>query len=184
MSLTPSNMMPLGTLAPDFNLPTGDGQYFQLEQLVKPNGLLVVFMSNHCPYVIHLAQGLAKLSQQIEDFDVGMVGVNANDVEAYPADSPDKMVLECEQRGYQFPYLFDQSQAVAKAYDAACTPDFFLFDGNKKLVYRGQFDDSRPGNQLAVTGSTIYQALEALKNNTAIDANQQPSVGCNIKWRA
>ncbi|NQZ10784.1 MAG: thioredoxin family protein, partial [Algicola sp.] len=181
--LTPSTMVPLGTDAPQFNLPNGEGEQHNLDQLVKTNGLLVVFMSNHCPYVIHLAEGLAKMSRDIGDFNVGMVGISANDADAYPDDSPQKMVIESQQRGYQFPYLYDQSQQVAKAYDAACTPDFFLFDGNKKLVYRGQFDDSRPGNNIAVSGSYIYSALQALKHKTPIDAAQKPSVGCNIKWR-
>jgi peroxiredoxin len=183
MSLTPSTMLPLGTDAPQFDLPNGKGEQFNLDQLVKNNGLLVVFMSNHCPYVIHLAEGLAKMSRDIADFDVGMVGISANDIDAYPDDSPAKMVIEAQQRGYQFPYLYDQSQQVAKAYDAACTPDFYLFDGNKKLVYRGQFDDSRPGNNIAVSGNHIYSALQALKNKTPIDEAQEPSVGCNIKWR-
>lgn len=183
MSLTPSNMRPLGTIAPDFTLPTGDGQSFNRDALVGENGLLVVFMSNHCPFVIHLAEVLAKLSDDITRFGVGMVGINANDVQAYPADSPANMVLECRNRGYHFPYLFDQEQQVAKAYDATCTPDFFLFNGQLELVYRGQFDNSRPGNDIAVSGDSIYQALAALSQGQSIDANQKPSVGCNIKWR-
>lgn len=176
-------MLALCTQAPDFNLPTGEGKHFALNQLVKPNGLLIAFISNHCPFVIHLADALAKLSQQIDQFDIGMVAISANDVTAYPADGPANMTLEAKNRDYRFPYLYDETQAVAKAYDAACTPDFFLFDGNEKLVYRGQFDDSRPGNNIAVSGSDIYQALEALKNGQPVDGNQKPSVGCNIKWR-
>lgn len=183
MALTPSTMLPLGTQAPDFSLADGNGEVFNLNQLMQANGLLVVFMSNHCPYVIHLAEGLAKLGREIGDYGVGMVGINANDVESYPADSPEKMVLESQSRGYTFPYLFDATQDVAKACEAACTPDFFLFDGNRKLVYRGQFDASRPGNNLPVTGEDLYAALEALKNQRPIDANQTPSVGCNIKWK-
>lgn len=183
MSLTPSSMLPLGTKAPAFQLATGDGKNYTSEQLFKANGLLVVFMSNHCPYVIHVAKGLAKLSTDIEQFDVGMVGINSNDVIAYPADSPEKMVDECKLRGYDFPYLFDQTQAVAKAYQAACTPDFFLFDGNKELVYRGQFDSSRPGNNIAVTGDSMRQAIMALSNKKPISPEQTPSIGCNIKWK-
>lgn len=184
MALTPSNMLALGSIAPDFYLPDGEGIEYRLDQLVLTNGILVVFMSNHCPYVIHLAQGLADLGDKIADFGVGMVGINANDVVAYPADSPANMVKECAQRGYHFPYLFDESQQVAKAYQAACTPDFFLFDRNKKLVYRGQFDDSRPGNNQAVTGNDIYTALEALAAGKTISEAQKPSIGCNIKWKS
>ncbi|MFT4926047.1 MAG: thiol-disulfide isomerase/thioredoxin [Phenylobacterium sp.] len=183
MSLTPSTMLPLGTTAPDFALPTGAGTLFNRDQLVKSNGLLVIFMSNHCPFVIHLASALAKLGDQIEQFDIGMVAINANDVEAYPDDSPAKMVLESAQRGYHFPYLFDQSQATAKAYEAACTPDFFLFDGELKLVYRGQFDTSTPGNDIPVTGDILYQALTALSQGQPINSDQVPSMGCNIKWK-
>ncbi len=182
MSLTPSNMLPLGTQAPDFTLPTGAGQAVSRDQLVKQNGLLVVFMSNHCPFVIHLAEALAKLGDEIDQFDIGMVGINANDVIAYPADSPENMLLESQQRGYNFAYLFDQTQAIAKAYDAACTPDFFLFDSDLKLVYRGQFDASRPGSDVAVDGNSLYQALSALSQQQPINPLQAPSVGCNIKW--
>lgn len=183
MALTPSNMLLLGTQASPFSLPCGKGQIHHSDDLFKENGLLVVFMSNHCPYVIHLADALAKMGDKIADFDIGMVGINANDVVAYPADSPENMIKECEDRGYHFPYLFDESQEVAKAYQAACTPDFFLFDGDKKLVYRGQFDGSSPGNDTPVTGSDLYAALEALGQGRAIDDNQQPSIGCNIKWK-
>ncbi|MFT5162119.1 MAG: peroxiredoxin [Alteromonadaceae bacterium] len=183
MSLTPSNMLPLGTKAPDFSLPTGADELFSRDQLLKENGLLVVFMSNHCPFVIHLADDLAKLGERMDKMNIGMVGINANDVVSYPADSPQNMVLEAEQRGYRFPYLFDQSQQVAKAYEAACTPDFFLFDGQLKLVYRGQFDASSPGNDVAVSGDSLYQALNCLSKGQAVATNQRPSVGCNIKWR-
>jgi peroxiredoxin len=183
MALTPSNMLPLGIQAPDFCLPDGKGEFFELNKLSQTNGLLVMFISNHCPFVIHLAEELALLSEKIGEFKVGMVAINSNDVQAYPADSPTNMVKESAQRGYQFPYLFDESQAVAKAYDAACTPDFYLFNGQQKLVYRGQFDDSRPGNSVAVSGKDIYQALAALKNGQPINPDQRPSVGCNIKWK-
>lgn len=183
MALTPSNMLVLGTEAHAFSLPDGNGEVFHSDELFKTNGLLVVFMSNHCPYVIHLADELAKMGDRIVDFDIGMVGINANDVVAYPADSPENMVKECAARGYHFPYLFDESQQVAKAYEAACTPDFFLFDGNRKLVYRGQFDGSRPGNNIAVTGEDLYAALESLSQGQPIGDNQQPSIGCNIKWK-
>ena len=184
MALTPSNMLELGTQAPNFTLPDGSGQQnYSRDQLFGANGLLVVFMSNHCPYVIHLADALAKLSGEIGDYGVGMVGINSNNVVAYPADSPAKMVEEVANRGYQFPYLFDESQAVAKAYDAACTPDFYLFDGEQKLVYRGRFDNSNPGNGKPVTGQDLYQALEALKAGQPQTARQIPSMGCNVKWK-
>lgn len=183
MALTPSSMLELGTQAWSFSLPCGQGKIHHSDELFKANGLLVVFMSNHCPYVIHLADGLAKMGDKMADFDIGMVGINANDVQAYPADSPENMVKECAARGYHFPYLFDESQQVAKTYQAACTPDFFLFDGDKKLVYRGQFDDSRPGNGKPVTGKDLYAALEALSQGRPVADNQQPSIGCNIKWR-
>jgi peroxiredoxin len=176
-------MLPLGTKAPDFTLPTGEGTLYSRDQLVKSNGLLVIFMSNHCPYVIHLADELAKLSRDINQFDIGMVGINSNDIQGYPADSPANMVIESQLRGYRFAYLFDETQQIAKAYQAACTPDFFLFDGQCKLVYRGQFDSSSPGNNKAVNGADIYQALKALSNNQSISDKQNPSIGCNIKWR-
>lgn len=183
MALTPSNMLVLGTQASSFSLPCGNGQVHHSDELFKINGLLVVFMSNHCPFVIHMADELAKMGDKIGDLNIGMIGINANDVQAYPADSPENMVKECAARGYHFPYLFDESQQVAKAYEAACTPDFFLFDGNKKLVYRGQFDASRPGNDMPVTGSDLYAALEALSQGLPIGEDQQPSIGCNIKWK-
>jgi peroxiredoxin len=177
-------MLPLGTVAPDFSLPAGDGVTFGRNQLVKENGLLVMFISNHCPFVIHLAAALAKLSDEIATLGIGMVGINANDTAAYPADSPENMVRESQQRGYHFPYLFDQSQQIAKAYDAACTPDFYLFDGDLKLVYRGRFDSSCPGNDDPVDGSDLYQALNALQQQQTVNPVQQPSIGCNIKWRS
>ena len=183
MALTPSNMLPLGTQAPDFTLPDGNGTQYSLASLQKPNGLLVVFMSNHCPYVIHLAEGLARLSREIGDHQIGMVGINSNDVAAYPADSPAKMVEEVAMRGYEFPYLFDESQAIAKAYDAACTPDFYLFDGEGKLVYRGRFDESSPGNGKPVTGEDLYAAIKAVAQGKPVAEQQHPSMGCNVKWR-
>ena len=183
MALTPSNMLPLGSIASDFCLPDGKGELHHLKDLVGDNGLLVGFISNHCPYVIHIADSLAKLSQNIVQYQVGMVAINSNDVTAYPADSPEKMLIESQQRGYQFPYLFDETQQVAVAYQAACTPDFYLFDRELKLVYRGQFDDSRPGSEIAVNGQHLYAALEALHSGEQITVEQKPSIGCNIKWR-
>lgn len=184
MALTPSTMLPLGTTAPDFKLSDTNGRIVSLADFKSRKALLVVFMCNHCPYVIHIRDGLAQLARDYTSRSVGIVGINANDVENYPADSPSKMKDEVKAAGYLFPYLYDESQSVAKAYRAACTPDIYLFDAQHRLVYRGQFDDSRPGNGLPVTGKDLRAALDAVLSGKRVSANQKASLGCNIKWKA
>ena len=183
MALTPSTMPPLGAAAPDFRLPDIYGNLVSRSDFRNRPGLLVVFMCNHCPYVIHLRSALAQLAREYMPRGIAMVGINANDVARYAADSPAKMAAEAKATGYIFPYLYDETQAVAKAYRAACTPDFFLFDAAEKLVYRGQFDDSRPGNGLPVTGKDLRAALDAVLTGQPVASQQKPSIGCNIKWK-
>ncbi len=177
-------MLPLGTAAPDFKLPDTDGTLVSLADFQGKAALLVVFMCNHCPYVIHVRGALAQLARDYLPRNVGMVGINANDVKNYPDDSPAKMKEEVRTAGYVFPYLFDESQSVARSYRAACTPDIFLFDKNRKLVYRGQFDPSRPGNGLPVTGADLRAALDAVLAGKPAPEKQIASIGCNIKWKA
>jgi peroxiredoxin len=184
MALTPSTMLPLGTVAPDFKLPDTSGKTISPADFKDAAALLVVFMCNHCPYVIHIRDGLAKLGRDYQSKGVAMVGINANDVANYPADSPAKMKDEVKTAGYTFPYLYDELQSAAHAYRAACTPDIYLFDRARKLVYRGQFDDSRPGNGKPVTGKDLRAALDAVLAGTPIPADQKPSIGCNIKWKS
>ncbi|MGI9280839.1 MAG: thioredoxin family protein [Endozoicomonas sp.] len=180
MALTPSNMIELGSPAPDFNLSDpASGREVALQEVRKEKGLLVMFICNHCPYVVHLEEALVQLGKEYADRDLGIVAISANDAEAFPGDAPDKMAL----KSYPFPYLYDETQAVAKAYDAACTPDFFLFDAELKCVYRGQFDDSRPGNDKPVTGGDLKSAMDAVLAGESVSENQSPSVGCNIKWK-
>ena len=183
MSLTPSTMLPLGTSAPDFQLPDTQGKNVSLADFANAPALLVIFMCNHCPYVKQIRTGLAQLGRDYQPRGVAMVGINSNDAGNYPADSPAQMKIEVKSAGYTFPYLFDGTQEVAKAYRAACTPDIFLFDRQHKLVYRGQFDDSRPGNGAPVTGKDLGAALDALLASKPVPANQKPSIGCNIKWK-
>jgi len=183
MVMTPSTMLELGTKAPDFALPNVDGKVVKLADFDDAPALLVVFMCNHCPFVIHIAEGLAQLAREYQAKGVAVVGINSNDVSTHPADSPEKMVEEVEQRGYTFPYLFDEDQSVARAYHAACTPDFFLFDGEQKLVYRGQLDSSRPDSGIPVTGEDLRAALDAVLAGQPVPAEQKPSIGCNIKWK-
>jgi len=183
MVLTPSTMLPLGTAAPDFTLPDASGKSVSLDDFAGANALLVVFMCNHCPYVKHIAPGLAQLTSEYQQRGVAVVGINANDATMYPDDSPAKMRDEIRLRGYTFPYLVDATQQVAGAYRAACTPDFFLFDGERKLVYRGQMDASRPGNGVPVTGADLRAALDAVLEGRPAPAQQVPSIGCNIKWK-
>ncbi|MBW2735186.1 MAG: thioredoxin family protein [Deltaproteobacteria bacterium] len=183
MVATESTMLALGTEAPDFSLPDPDGKLHSLADFGTAKGLLVMFICNHCPFVIHIRAELARLGRDYRARGVAVVGVNANDVENYPADSPAKMKAEAASAGYTFPYLYDESQDVAKAYRAACTPDFFLFDGEQRLRYRGQLDESRPGNDKPVDGADLRAALEALLAGRAIAAEQKPSIGCNIKWK-
>ncbi len=175
-------MVALGTPAPDFALPDTEGRVVaRTDYTGKP--LLVIFLCNHCPYVKHVANDLAVLSRKYMDKGVAIVGISSNDVTNYPDDSPAKMKLERKHRGYQFPYLFDESQAVARAYHAECTPDFFLFDKAHRLVYRGQMDDSRPGNGKPVTGLDLTAAVEAVLAGKPAAVQQKPSMGCNIKWK-
>jgi peroxiredoxin len=184
MALTPSNMLPLGTKAPDFNLvDTKDNQTKSLTELKGKNGTLVMFICNHCPFVIHVNEQLVKLANDYKTKGINCIAISSNDVENYPQDGPDKMKTHAEENQYPFPYLYDETQEVAKAYDAACTPDFFLFNEDLKLVYAGQLDGSRPGNDIPVTGNDLRAAMDALLNNETISPNQKPSMGCNIKWK-
>ncbi len=183
MSLTFSTMLPLGTPAPAFRLPDAQGQQLGLEDLRGAPALLVMFICNHCPYVKHVRAGLAALGRDLQAQGVAVVAINSNDAESYPDDSPARMVEEKAQAGYTFPYLYDASQEAARAYGAACTPDFFLFDGDRRLVYRGQMDDSRPGNGKPVTGADLRAAAAAVLAGEPVSATQKPSIGCNIKWR-
>ncbi len=176
-------MLPLGTTAPDFKLPDTNGKIVSLADFKDKSALLVLFICNHCPYVKHIRTGLAQLARDYLPRSVAIVGINSNDVANYPEDSPAKMKEEVKSAGYTFPYLYDESQAVAKAYRAACTPDIYLFDKNHKLVYRGQFDDSRPGNGIPVTGKDLRAALDAVLAGKPVSPNQKASIGCNIKWK-
>jgi peroxiredoxin len=178
-----STMLPLGTKAPDFRLPDTTGKTISLKDLRGAPALVVVFMCNHCPYVKHIRAGLAQLARDYLPRRVAMVGISSNDVANYPDDSPAKMAEEAKSAGYLFPYLYDETQAVAKAYRAACTPDIYLFDTDQRLVYRGQLDDSRPSNNIPVTGKDLRAALEAVLAGKDVSPNQKPSIGCNIKWR-
>jgi peroxiredoxin len=184
MALTPSNMLPLGTAAPDFRLPDTTGKPVSLADFKSASALAVVFICNHCPYVQHIRAGLAQFGREYQRRGAAVVAINANDVQNYPADSPEKMAEEVKTAGYTFPYLYDESQAVARAYRAACTPDIYLFDKNRKLVYRGQFDDSRPGNGLPVTGADLRAAVDAVLAGKPVAPRQVPSLGCNIKWKS
>jgi peroxiredoxin len=183
MVRTPSTMLPLGTPAPDFKLMNVDGREVALADFAGKPALLVMFMCNHCPFVIHVAEELARLSSEYMARGAAVVGINSNDTAAHPADSPERMVAEAEERGYHFPYLFDETQEVAHEYRAACTPDFFLFDKDRKLVYRGQLDDSRPGNGVPVTGKDLRAALDATLAGATPVSEQRASLGCNIKWK-
>lgn len=181
MALTASTMIPLGTLAPDFNLPNpATGKLVSRDALKQSKGLLVIFMCNHCPYVKHLLGGIRKIALDYANSNIGIVGISSNDVENYPQDGPDLMA-ELE---LGFPYLYDETQEVAKAYDAVCTPEFYLFDENLALVYRGQFDDSRPGNKIDVSGEDVRAAMDSLIAGQIISAAQKPGMGCNIKWKS
>jgi len=182
MVKTASTMLPLGTTAPDFSLPNVDGSTVSLADFEGKKGLLVIFMCNHCPFVVHLRSDLAKFAAEYQEKGLGIVGISSNDVSTHPDDSPEKMAEEAASAGYDFPYLYDESQAAARAYSAACTPDFFLFDGQKALVYRGQFDDSRPESGIPVTGADLRVACDAVLAGQQPTSDQKPSIGCNIKW--
>ena len=181
MVRTASTMLPLGTHAPHFSLINIDGRTVSRDDF-RGRPLLVIFMCNHCPFVKHVAAGLAALASEYQTKGVGVVGISSNDASAYPQDSPEQMVHEAELQGYTFPYLYDETQAVAQAYRASCTPDFFLFDAEHRLVYRGQMDSSRPNSEIPVTGEDLRGALDALLAGQPIVADQRPSIGCNIKW--
>lgn len=184
MALTPSNMLPLGTLAPDFELPdTVSGKHLGLQQLKSDVATVIMFICNHCPYVKHVQHELVKLAKDYQTKKVSFIAINSNDITNHPDDAPDKMRETAEKLGYTFPYLFDESQKIAKAYQAACTPDFYVFDKHLCCRYRGQLDESRPGNGIPVTGKDLRAALDHLISNTPIDPQQKPSMGCNIKWK-
>ena len=184
MALTPSNMIPLGTKAPDFKLldAVSDSE-MSLEQLKSDKATVIMFICNHCPYVKHVQQGLVELANDYVSKGVSFIAINSNDVKNYTEDSPDNMKKVAERLGYPFPYLFDETQEIAKAYDAACTPDFYIFDEGLKLIYRGQMDNSRPGNGKPVTGRDIRKALDQILAGTTVSEDQIPSIGCNIKWK-
>ena len=181
---TASTMLPLGTAAPDFSLPDEGGKTVSLSDFADAPVLLVIFMCNHCPFVKHVAAGLADLAREYRQRGVAVVGVNSNDVANFPDDAPAKMAEEVEHRGYTFPYLYDETQEVAKAYRAACTPDFYIFDKDRKLVYRGQMDSSRPGSGIELTGEDLRAALDAALAGQPVPEQQKASIGCNIKWKA
>jgi len=183
MAATPSTMIPLGTKAPDFRLPDTEGKMVSRDDFDGAPVLLVLFICNHCPYVKHIRGALAEFARQYQPRGLAVVAINANDAASYPDDSPEKMAIEKGQAGYTFPYLYDETQEVAKAYHAACTPDLFLFDGQRKLVYRGQFDDSRPGNGRPVTGAALRAAADAVLAGRPVPGEQKASIGCNIKWK-
>ena len=175
-------MLPLGTAAPDFRLPDTNGKVVSLADFTSAPALLVLFICNHCPYVKHIRSALADLGREYQKRGAAIVAVSSNDVENYPQDSPEKMKQEAAAAGYVFPYLYDESQSIARAFHAACTPDIFLFDKDRRLAYRGQFDDSRPGNGRPVTGRDVRAALDAVLKGQSAPEPQIPSVGCNIKW--
>lgn len=185
MARTPSNMLPLGTKAPSFELlDTVSNEQMSLSNLKGEKGTVIMFICNHCPFVKHVNSAITSLAREFEQKGVSFIAISSNDVDNYPQDAPHLMKRTAEEEGYGFPYLYDATQSVAKAYDAACTPDFYLFDEDLLLVYRGQLDDSRPGNGLPLTGNDLRNAITALLNGQAIDPKQKPSIGCNIKWFA
>lgn len=184
MARTPSNMLALGTKAPDFKLfDTVSGQTLSLDELKGTKATVIMFICNHCPFVVHVNPEISKMGQEYQKKGIGFIAISSNDVYNYPEDAPHLMTKVAQQEGYSFPYLYDETQAIAKAYDAACTPDFYLFDEELKLVYRGQLDDSRPGNGLPLNGKDLRKSIDALLMGLPIEAHQKPSIGCNIKWR-
>jgi len=184
MARTPSNMLPLGTIAPQFNLlDTISGNFKTLEQLQGPSGTLVLFICNHCPFVIHINKILVELANSYQKKGINFIAISSNDIINYPQDGPDEMRKNAIELNYSFPYLYDKTQEIAKAYNAACTPDFFLFDAILKLIYRGQMDDSRPGNGLSVNGKDLKNAMDCLLQKKVNSWPQKPSIGCNIKWK-
>ncbi len=184
MARTPSNMLALGTDAPNFNLlDTVSDSQMSLQELKGEKGTVVMFICNHCPFVIHVNPEISKLGKVYQEKGIGFIAISSNDVVNYPQDAPHLMKQRAKEEDYTFPYLYDETQEVAHAYDAACTPDFYLFDKDLKLVYRGQLDDSRPGNGIPLTGTDLRDAMDALLSGKEIDQDQKPSIGCNIKWK-
>ncbi len=184
MAKTASTMLPLGTPAPDFALPdTVSGRTVSYADIAGNKATLVMFICNHCPFVKHVLDELVRLGQDYSGPEVGIVAISSNDVHGFPQDRPERMKELAESLGFAFPYLYDESQNTARAYGAACTPDFFVFDGEQRLAYRGQLDDSRPGNGIPVTGRDIRAALDALLAGESVSQDQKPSIGCNIKWK-
>ena len=185
MAFTESNMLPLGTSAPDFTLPdTVSGREVSLDEIAAgKSALVVMFLCNHCPYVVHVNPEIVRIATDYQAKGVAFVAISSNDVENYPDDAPDKMKVHALQTGYTFPYLYDESQEVARAYDAACTPDFYIFDKNRKLYYRGRIDNSRPKTDTSVTGADLRAALDAVLAGNPAPQPQYPSGGCNIKWK-
>lgn len=184
MVLTPSTMLPLGTIAPNFQLlDIVSEKIISLDQFNHQKGLLIMFICQHCPFVKHIQIELGKLGQDYQNQGLEIIAISSNSIETHPEDSPEKLKQMAEEFNFNFPICYDETQEIAKAYTAACTPDFFLFDHNKKLVYRGQLDDSRPSNGLPVTGKDLRQAIDLLLNNQPISEDQKPSIGCNIKWK-
>ena len=183
MARTPSKMIELGKSAPDFKLlDTTDNKFKSSNDLFKNKGVLIMFICNHCPFVIHVLDEIIKISNEYKN-DICFIAISSNDVKNYPEDSPELMKKLAEDKGFKFPYLYDESQKIAKLYDAACTPDFFLYNSKKKLIYRGQLDDSRPGNNITVTGKDLRNALDCLIHGIKNIEIQKPSIGCNIKWK-
>lgn len=184
MARTPSNMLPLGTKAPNFNLPdTVSNEILSLDNLKGNQGTVIMFICNHCPFVIHVNEAIVKIANTYSSKGIKFIAISSNDVENYPQDAPDKMKIHAQENSYPFPYLYDESQDIAKAYDAACTPDFYVFDKNLELNYRGQLDDSRPGNDIEITGTDLKHALDCLIEEKENSRLQKPSIGCNIKWK-
>ena len=184
MARTPSNMLPLGTPAPEFKLmDTVSDKLLSLQEIKGSEGTVIMFICNHCPFVIHVNEELVAIAQAYQDRGIGFVAISSNDIINYPQDAPDLMKETALRLGYPFPYLYDETQEIARSYDAACTPDIYLFDGELSLVYRGQLDDSRPGNGIPVTGSDLRNALDQMLNGEKISEMQKPSIGCNIKWK-
>jgi peroxiredoxin len=184
MVMTASTMLPLGTEAPPFTLPDTTGQTISISDFDDADVLLVVFMCNHCPFVKHVIDDLVALAREYQGKGVAVVGINSNDVDGYPEDRPELMAKLAKEKGFTFPYLYDATQEVAKAYCAACTPDFFVFDRERRLAYRGQMDESRPGNDKPITGADLRAALDAVLTGQDAPDEQRPSIGCNIKWKA
>lgn len=184
MAQTPSNMLPLGTKAPEFYLPASNfNEHFSFKDIKGKKGTLVMFICNHCPFVLHVIDEIVHIANDYRVQGIGVVAISSNDVEKYPQDAPDKMADFVLQNRIDFPYLYDESQEVAKAFDAACTPDFFLFDANDKLIYRGQLDDSRPSNGIPVNGYDLRNAIDAILFSRKVNEPQKPSIGCGIKWK-